>query len=417
MRPPVRRRRRPVASVGRVARSIFFWAHLAVGVVTGLVVLVMSATGTAMTFQRQLLDWSASRQMAAPAPGAVRLPLDSLLAVATAALGPDRPISAITVKADASKPVTLGLAARRYAYVNPYTAQLIPASTGLQTFYFEMERWHRAMGMAEGLRGKPGVTITGASNLAFLFLILSGMLLWIPRQASWRAVRAVLLFERGVSGRRRDWNWHHVLGIWAAPVLVLLVVSGVFISYQWPTAMLERVVDGAPARASAVGGAGAGASGSAARGAGGPARGDAGSATTPDAPVRPFSLDMIAARAGAHVPEWRTVQIRMPRTAEAPMTASVSTTTAIRPDRRVALSFAAGTGAMTVEPGYATLSGARRIRAWMRGVHTGEAGGVAGQAAAGLACLAAVVLVWTGIALAWRRFLRAVWPRSRRTAA
>jgi len=42
----------------------------------------------------------------------------------------------------------------------------------------------------------------------------------------------------------------------------------------------------------------------------------------------------------------------------------------------------------------------------VRGVHTGEALGPLGQVVAALACLAGVMLVWTGIALAWRRMMR-----------
>ena len=46
----------------------------------------------------------------------------------------------------------------------------------------------------------------------------------------------------------------------------------------------------------------------------------------------------------------------------------------------------------------------QRMRLWLRFVHTGEAGGFAGQTIAGIASLGACVLVWTGLALAWRRF-------------
>lgn len=393
---------------GRALRSFVFWLHLAVGVVTGVVVLVMSATGTALTFQRQMLDWSASRHMAAAPAGAERLPLDTLLARARAALPAEqaRAMSSMTIGRDEATPVKFGLAARRYAYTDPYTGNVLPASQGLQSFFFEMERWHRAMGMGEGLRGKPGVTVTGASNLGFLFLIVTGFFLWFPRQLSWRAFRAVLLFERGLSGRRRDWNWHHVMGIWTAPVLFFLVLSGVFISYQWPTKLLERVMGEAPAVAAAP-----------ARAAAAPAGAPASAPATPSGPVTPaISLDTVFARAAASTAGWQTVQLRLPRSAEAPITASVATTTAVRPDARTSLSFDATTAEMTVEPGYATLTPARQLRAWVRGVHTGEVGGAIGQAVAGIACMAAVVLVWTGVALAWRRFLRTVRRRERAVA-
>ncbi|NTV75308.1 MAG: hypothetical protein HGA66_14025, partial [Holophaga sp.] len=46
----------------------------------------------------------------------------------------------------------------------------------------------------------------------------------------------------------------------------------------------------------------------------------------------------------------------------------------------------------------------RLIRAWMRFLHTGQALGGWGQLVAGLACLGALLLVYTGVALSWRRF-------------
>ena len=53
---------------------------------------------------------------------------------------------------------------------------------------------------------------------------------------------------------------------------------------------------------------------------------------------------------------------------------------------------------------YAGASPGRKLRIWVRGLHTGEALGFVGQTIAGLASLGGCFLVWTGIATAWRRF-------------
>jgi uncharacterized iron-regulated membrane protein len=55
---------------------------------------------------------------------------------------------------------------------------------------------------------------------------------------------------------------------------------------------------------------------------------------------------------------------------------------------------------------YAGQEAGQQARAWLRWIHTGEAGGIAGQLVAMLASAAAVVLVYTGLALALRRFAR-----------
>jgi uncharacterized iron-regulated membrane protein len=62
------------------------------------------------------------------------------------------------------------------------------------------------------------------------------------------------------------------------------------------------------------------------------------------------------------------------------------------------------TGEFLSRETFADLTPARQIRSWTRFLHTGEAVGWIGQAVAGLASLGGCFLVYTGFALAWRRF-------------
>ena len=61
---------------------------------------------------------------------------------------------------------------------------------------------------------------------------------------------------------------------------------------------------------------------------------------------------------------------------------------------------------------FADANPGRRLRMWARFVHTGEYYGILGQTVAGLASAGGVMLVWTGISLALRRF--AAWKARRR---
>lgn len=64
---------------------------------------------------------------------------------------------------------------------------------------------------------------------------------------------------------------------------------------------------------------------------------------------------------------------------------------------------------------FADLTLGRRIRNVMRFAHTGEVLGIPGQTVAGLASAGGVVLVCTGVMLAWRRFRTWLRRRSDRT--
>ena len=63
---------------------------------------------------------------------------------------------------------------------------------------------------------------------------------------------------------------------------------------------------------------------------------------------------------------------------------------------------------------YEASSRGQKWRGWVRFGHTGELGGLLGQFVAGLASAGGAVLVWTGLALAFRRLL--AWRRSRSRA-
>ena len=80
--------------------------------------------------------------------------------------------------APATGGVTIGT---RTVYVNPYTGATSTAKARRSACArsSRMVSWHRYMAMT-GDRAT-GKAITGAANLLFLFLVLSGMYLWWPR--------------------------------------------------------------------------------------------------------------------------------------------------------------------------------------------------------------------------------------------
>jgi uncharacterized iron-regulated membrane protein len=62
------------------------------------------------------------------------------------------------------------------------------------------------------------------------------------------------------------------------------------------------------------------------------------------------------------------------------------------------------TGDLLRRETFSDLTTGRQVRTWTRFLHTGEAVGWMGQTVAGMASLGGCVLVYTGFALAWRRF-------------
>lgn len=374
-------------------RRVVFWIHLAVGIAAGIVILVMSATGVLLMYERQITEWADRGYRAAPpSSGAARLPVEALVEKALAAQ-PGATPSSITLQSDPEAPAAVSLGRGRSVYVNPYTGQILgEGSKKVRAFFHAVTDWHRWLGAHDESRGTARA-VTGASNLVFLFLVVSGVYLWVPRVRTWRQLRNVLWFRRGVSGKARDFNWHNVLGFWAAIPLFFVVLSGVIISYPWANNLLFRLAGETPPER---------------RGPGGGERGGA-----PEGAVPLDGLDALWAVAERQVPGWRSITLRLPTGADAPMTFTIYRGHRARPDLRGQLTVGRERGQIVRWEPYSSQSRGQKLRAWSRWVHTGEAGGFLGQTVAGLASAGGAVLVWTGLSLAWRRFFPGVSFRRR----
>jgi uncharacterized iron-regulated membrane protein len=229
-----------------MVRSTIFWIHLVCGVATGLVVLMMSVTGVVLTYERQILAWAERATFPPHAPGTARLTLEELVEAAKLRR-PEFAPTTIMLRKEPDAPVVLGAGRSGSLYVDPYSGNVEdPGAAGLRTFFSAVTGWHRWFN-ATGESRATAKAITGASNLAFLFLVLSGMYLWLPRMWKWAAFKTRLMFNPyATTAKARDFNWHHVFGIWSAIPLAVVVATATVFSYPWANDLVYR-----PARAAA----------------------------------------------------------------------------------------------------------------------------------------------------------------------
>jgi uncharacterized iron-regulated membrane protein len=394
-------------------RTVFFWLHLTAGLLAGVVVVIMSATGALLAFEKQTVYYADTRHIRlAPANGATPLPIDDVLA-RVRATGLIAEPSAVAFRRDPAAPLALTIGPGSVAYVDPYTGRLLGrGDAGVRAFFRSVTDWHRWLA-ASGEYRATGRAVTGASNLAFLFIVLSGAYLWLPRTSAWRAVRQVIWFRRGLPGKARDFNWHNTIGVWSVVPLAIVVASGVVISYPWASNLVYRIAGEAPpAPRGGEGRPGPRAEGrpegrsqgrSEARG----ERREAG----PRAAATATSLNAAVATALQHRPDWRAMTLRLPVSDSAPLTFTIDDGGPGQPQFRGTLTVDRATGAATKWEGFEAGTAGRKLRTLLRFAHTGEVAGLPGQLIAGLASLGAVVLGYTGFALSLRRF--AAW-RARR---
>ena len=132
-------------------------------------------------------------------------------------------------------------------------------------------------------------------------------------------------------------------------------------------------------------------------------------------PIDLSGLDAAWSAAQAQVSGWRTTSVRLGGAPEAPFVVTVDQGYGGQPQLRTTLTLERGSAAIVKRETFDDLGPGRRLRSWLRFAHTGEIYGLPGQTVAGLVSAGGAVLVYTGIALALRRWWG--WMRRRSQAA
>jgi uncharacterized iron-regulated membrane protein len=405
-------------------RKVLFWLHLIAGTMAGIVIFIMCVTGVLLMYEKQMILWADTRdlRLEAASPLALRLPLEQLVA----RVRNERQVvpTSLTVWRRPDAPVQLSYG-RDAIYADPYSGRILgEGSASIRRFFRFVTDWHRWLAAPTENRAA-GKAITGASNLAFLFIVVSGLYLWLPRGWRWRHLRPVVWFKRGLSGKARDFNWHNAIGIWCFTPLFFIVISATVISYPWASNLAYRIAGGEPPAAGAKGGGAEG--GRAEKGEGrkkgangergerpGGAPGGPGGSAAPPGDLDLTGLDAAWKLAESKNPAWKAITLRMPVAHHAPWLFTIDAGHPGQPQLRGTLTVDRETGAVARWEPFDSLDRGRRFRTWLRFVHTGEYYGLIGQTIAGIASAGGAVLVFTGLSLTWRR-LRA-W-RVRRSRA
>ncbi|WP_165814789.1 PepSY-associated TM helix domain-containing protein [Labrenzia sp. 011] len=371
-------------------KRIVFWSHLVVGITFGLVILLMSATGVLLTYERQII--AHMEQHAVDASSGVR-PLTADEMVRAALASGAQPGNSLVFSNGDRTPVELSVSRRETHLLDPYSgAPLDDAAQTTKAFFGGVTGLHRWLALS-GKSRQLGRAITGAANLGFFFILVSGIYLWWPRKWTWRVVKLNLLFRRNLpTAKARDYNWHHVFGIWALVPLLAVVLSGVVISYPWASNLVATAF--------------------------GPASplqpGQVASDQRQDqqgAVGDPVSFQAIADMLRETEPAWRTLSIKLPKDQEDSVLVTVDTGNGAQLARQKTYTVSRVTGDILATSSVDDQPLGRRVRVFLRFLHTGEVYGVFGQTLAGLSSLAAVFLFYTGFALAYRRLIQPIFRR------
>lgn len=227
--------------------------------------------------------------------------------------------------------------------------------------------------------GETGKTVIGVTGVALLLLSLTGIVLWWPRMTA-SAIKAALTVRHGGNWPRFHFQLHRAGGFFAAPVLLVLAVSGVYFNMpEWVRPLVASVAPLAP---------------------GGKSVNRSAPDTAPDTapPSPPIAPSAAMAAAQAQFPQARVSRVGMPAKPGQPYEIRLRQPGELRAgDGATRVSVDAGDGRVlrTVDPQRAPAGDT--FLSWMFPLHTGEAFGLAGRAFISLFGVVPLLFFVTGL--------------------
>lgn len=365
-------------------RRIFFWIHLAVGLIAGAFILSMSVTGMLLSFEPQITDWSERRvrSVETPAPDSPRIGLDAIVADARGEI-PGAAPTEVKVWSDPAASVAVNMGKEKGSvFVNPYSGKITGKDSKTHVFLHKVEEWHRWL--ASKQVWKP---VIDAVCLSFFFMVLSGLYLWWPRRWTRSVFKAASVPDFKLKGKARDWNWHNAFGLWAAPLLLVITLTGAIIGYRWAGDLVYVLTGNTPPPKPVEEKAGG--------------MGKKGEKANLDSLFA--QAQGVALGGSGKVPGWTSISLRLPQKPGAPVNVFIQEPGFWRRYTRSQLTLNAVTAEIVKWEPYSGYNLGRKLRMWTVPVHTGRALGIPGQLLAGFAAFAAGLLVWTGISQGIRR--------------
>lgn len=226
--------------------NVITWLHLWLGLVSGIIVLIVSITGCLFSFQEEITNWVHKQELfvAAPADKAQPLPLSQLKEKAQAALGADKPITYVTTYSDRNRAwdfmsyvpgdataITYPGSIKHYesVFINPYTGVETGKIDYMNDFFVIVKYIHWSLYL-NTVYGQP---IVGWATLIFVVLLITGLVMWIPKKWNKKNIDNSFKIRWKARFKRLNYDLHNVLGFYTFAIALILGLTGLVFSFQW----------------------------------------------------------------------------------------------------------------------------------------------------------------------------------------
>jgi uncharacterized iron-regulated membrane protein len=219
-------------------KKINAWLHLWLGLASGIIVVIVSLTGCIYVFQKEITSLYEPWRFVKPEAKAYMEP-SALIHNALPYLKKEKPNSVAYKQKDEAAQVSAfdrKKGSFTGVYLNPYTGEVLKVirnnrKTGEGDFDFfrVILNGHRALWLPYDI-GRP---IVGVAILCFVFILISGIIMWWPKKWNKANVDKSFKIKWGASFKRVNYDFHNVFGFYSMLILLMISLTGLVWSFEW----------------------------------------------------------------------------------------------------------------------------------------------------------------------------------------
>lgn len=215
-------------------RKIFRNIHLWLSVPFGILITLICFSGAALVFEKEVMELCHRELYFVKKVEAAPLPMEQLMTKVAATLPDSISVTGVNISSDPERAyqVTLSKPRRASMYVDQYTGEIMGKyeRAPFFNFMFRMHRW-----LLDSMKQDGGIfwgkMIVGTSTLMFVFVLISGIVVWWPRTR--KALKNSLKIVANKGWRRFWYDLHVAGGMYALVFLLAMALTGLTWSFQW----------------------------------------------------------------------------------------------------------------------------------------------------------------------------------------
>lgn len=205
--------------------------HLWLGLSTGLIVFIIAITGCLYAFQEEIQNFTEEYRFVEK-QGKPFLPPSQLEQIARKEI-PDKALHAIKYNGSekSAEAIFFQYEPTYYyiVYLNPYSGKVLETSNMEEGFFSFILDGHYHLWLPDEI----GQVVVACSTLVFLVLLISGLILWYPRNKNATKQRFYFQWKKETKWKRKNYDLHNITGFYVFLIALIFAITGLVWGFQW----------------------------------------------------------------------------------------------------------------------------------------------------------------------------------------